>query len=182
MFYFRMKTIPLHNGNVTIVDDDMYDFLSQYRWTHSKYPMTQLHCEIHGMDYRKPYSMHHLVIGFPINGLQVDHINRDKLDNRRCNLRIVTRSENCKNRSMYRAVTDQEKTKQYKAHVKRRQVLKRKREKKAKWFTVFQSKKKYLLYAHINDKHTFLGLFANKEDACYAKHFMLQFFQSFDHQ
>lgn len=37
--------------------------------------------------------LHHLIL--PIkDGLEVDHINNNKLDNRRCNLRLVTRSQN----------------------------------------------------------------------------------------
>jgi hypothetical protein len=42
--------------------------------------------------------MHRELIACP-DDLQVDHINRDRLDNRRENLRIVTAVENCANRS-----------------------------------------------------------------------------------
>jgi len=33
------------------------------------------------------------------NGLEIDHINRDKHDNSLSNLRLVTHSENCKNKN-----------------------------------------------------------------------------------
>lgn len=37
--------------------------------------------------------------GFVRSILEIDHINRDKTDNRITNLRVVTASENCRNRS-----------------------------------------------------------------------------------
>ena len=41
----------------------------------------------------KDITMHRLVIGYT-GDLDINHINRDRLDNRRANLRVVTRSEN----------------------------------------------------------------------------------------
>lgn len=43
----------------------------------------------------KPY-LHRLIVGSP-EGKQVDHINGDGLDNRKCNLRVVNRSANMAN-------------------------------------------------------------------------------------
>lgn len=43
---------------------------------------------------QRSISLHHMVLGKPLNNLEIDHINRNPLDNRRCNLRIVTKREN----------------------------------------------------------------------------------------
>lgn len=46
---------------------------------------------------RKRIRLHRLIMNAP-SDVEVDHVNRDKLDNRRSNLRICTKSENQKNR------------------------------------------------------------------------------------
>lgn len=50
---------------------------------------------------RRVIRLHRLVMNAP-EGLEVDHINRDRLDNRRSNLRLVTLQENLKNKSVYK--------------------------------------------------------------------------------
>lgn len=55
---------------------------------------------------RRAILMHRLILGLgPGSTLQGDHINRNKLDNRRNNLRIVTHAENMQNRMAHSGST-----------------------------------------------------------------------------
>lgn len=99
-----MKTIPLTNGQSTIVDDEDYSTLSQHIWTCSNgYPITTWHYEhpILGR-IRTVMSMHRILMQcLPNDGKMIDHINRNPLDNRKNNLRFVDRSTNIKNSDYY---------------------------------------------------------------------------------
>ncbi len=47
---------------------------------------------------REPYRMHRVVMGLSAgDNLVVDHLNHDKLDNRKCNLSVGTQADNCLN-------------------------------------------------------------------------------------
>lgn len=84
-----MKTIELSDGYLTIVDDEDYEYLNQFNWQHSNYA-----CR--GIRINKKLTviqMHRVIMNAP-KGMVVDHINHNKLDNRRSNLRIVTTAEN----------------------------------------------------------------------------------------
>lgn len=48
----------------------------------------------------KSVRLHRVIHPEVPKGMVVDHINRNKLDNRRCNLRVVTQRENCHNSSL----------------------------------------------------------------------------------
>ena len=100
-----MKRIPLfHNKNAkqrlfAFVDNEDFDRLNQWRWSASK-DGTSFYAK--RMIKRKGQKiirikMHRLIMNTPEH-LVVDHINGNGLDNRKINLRNVTKSENDRNR------------------------------------------------------------------------------------
>lgn len=89
-----MKAIILHCGAHCIVDDDVFDALNQFTWYLSPYGYAVRYAGGKG---KKTEYMHRLIMFAP-KGVDVDHISLDKLDNRRENLRLASRSQNCFNR------------------------------------------------------------------------------------
>lgn len=79
-----------------IIDTADFDLVSQFQW-HTRPEDHRCYAK-NG----KHVYLHRLIIGDVPNGMVVDHINRNTLDNRKCNLRIITPSENAKNRSPQR--------------------------------------------------------------------------------
>jgi hypothetical protein len=93
-----MKQIPLTQGKFAIVDDEDYDFLIQWKWHLSNRGYARRNNYVEGVIVNpKSILMHRVILGDPI-GFQVDHINGDKLDNRKSNLRVCTTGENARNR------------------------------------------------------------------------------------
>jgi len=87
------KSIPLTKGKHTIVDESDYEWLSQWKWhCCNGYAMR---AEYKNGD-RKTINMHRVILQPPDN-LYTDHINCNKLDNRRQNLRACTNQENHRN-------------------------------------------------------------------------------------
>ncbi len=88
------KLIPLTQGKFAIVDVDNYKRLNQYKWCLSG--IKGQHYAIR-KDHGKIVKMHHEILDVP-EGMVCDHINHNRLDNRRCNLRICTLAQNGYNR------------------------------------------------------------------------------------
>lgn len=86
--------IPLTRGKVTLVDTMDYSMLIKYKWMfHGGYARR--------VEKGQTVHLHRFIMRCPYD-LEVDHINRNKLDNRRANLRIVTRQQNMCNKSSYK--------------------------------------------------------------------------------
>jgi hypothetical protein len=93
-----MREIPLTKGKVALVDDEDYERVMEAGpWQYSdRYAV--------GRPYGKQrIYLHRFILGLtPGDGNEVDHINQDKLDDRKQNLRLCTRSQNNANRGAYR--------------------------------------------------------------------------------
>lgn len=90
-----MKTVPLTQGKFALVDDEDYDFLMQWKWGAQKHGHTFYARQ---SAHRGSLSMHSLLIEAPV-GYEIDHRDRDGLNNQKSNLRVATRSQNNRNRS-----------------------------------------------------------------------------------
>ena len=84
------KEILLTQGMVTIVDSEDFERLSKYKWQAAKNRNTFY--AKRGCNYTT-IMMHRIITDAP-KGMEVDHINGNGLDNRKCNLRIVSTREN----------------------------------------------------------------------------------------
>ena len=94
-----MKEIQLTNGKIALVDDEDYEYINQFTW-HSNSDGYATRCAwIEGTRTSKRYYMHRLIMNTP-KGMFTDHINRDRLDNRKSNLRICNASQNRANETL----------------------------------------------------------------------------------
>lgn len=95
-----MGWITLQNGERAQVDDADVEWLSRWKWYRYRehYPVRRTGTASKTSRCETVY-MHRVITDAP-KGSCVDHINGDVLDNRRCNLRIVSVSEN--NRNIHR--------------------------------------------------------------------------------
>jgi hypothetical protein len=96
--------IPLTRGMVAVIDDEDYALVKPYRWKAHRSnsgwyaaARVQIPCTIPGQ-YKAIRVWMHRLIAQPPSTMLVDHRNHDTLDNRRANLRAVTRSQNQQNR------------------------------------------------------------------------------------
>ena len=89
--HLRQRRIPLGEGQYALVDAADYEALNRYNWRfYNGYAARQ--------ERRKTIYMHRQIMQ-PPDGMVVDHVNHNKLDNRRINLRPCTRRENIHNQA-----------------------------------------------------------------------------------
>jgi len=87
-----MKEIQLTQGKTALVDDEDFAELSKYKWSLSKYGY------VYTSKDKKHLFIHRFIMNTP-KGKFTDHINCNRLDNRKENLRIVNKQQNAQNRT-----------------------------------------------------------------------------------
>lgn len=92
-----IKEIQLTKGQVALVDDEDYDRLMQWKWFANYDKTINNYYALR----RGSIGMHRDIMGLQKgDNIQVDHINRNTLDNRKANLRLVTQKENNRNQDI----------------------------------------------------------------------------------
>jgi len=90
-----MKEIKLTQGKVALVDDEDFDYLNQFKWHASKSRKT-----FYASRGKNPAIKMHRFIMKTKEGLQVDHIDHNGLNNQKNNLRNCTIHQNNMNKGM----------------------------------------------------------------------------------
>lgn len=143
-----MKLIYLRKSlQFAMVDDDDFDFLQKFKW----YLSPQGYAHRHKTKKMKDgiesavLLMHRLIVNAP-DGSDVDHVNRETLDNRKLNLRVCSRSQNSMNRPKQPGVFSSQ----------------------FKGVSLDKARNKWQAHIHFNKKHIAIGRFENELDAARA--------------
>lgn len=141
------KEIFLSQGKFAIVDDEDYERVNQYKWhyrqgyaSHTRYENGKF----------VTVNMHRMIVG-ALPGQIVDHINRNKLDNQKVNLRICTVGENNRNRIQVSGTT-------------------------SKYKGVHKKENSWVASIRVNRKKIHLGSYAAEEDAARAYDSVVDYF------
>ena len=113
-----MKYITVAKDYKAIVDDEDFDYLNTYKWALNKgYAVAKL-CNRSNF-----LQMHKFIMYYP-KSMTIDHINQNKLDNRKSNLRVCTQLQNNynkprqrNNKSGYKGVWWNKKTQKWQAAI-----------------------------------------------------------------
>jgi len=137
-----MAVINLTQGKFVIVDEEDFELLNQWKWCLGKKCVVRHEQKSeYGSNIRKMVKMHRFIM--KVNGNEfIYHINRNPLDNRKCNLRIATNSQNQANSKLCKMNTTG-----YRGIVK------------------YNQKKAWAAQIYIKGKRIFKGMFQTKEEA-----------------
>ena len=135
-----MATILLTQGKYTLVDDEDFERMNQYKWCANNingywYAVRNIR---KANNKQKTQLMHRFIINAS-DSLEVDHRNHNGLDNRKCNLRTCNHTENQRNRQPLQKCTS-----------------------KYKGVCWHKASNKWMARIRLNRKPIYLGLFTNE--------------------
>lgn len=143
-----MKEI-IFKGLRVVIDEEDYPLFTMFNWyikttpSNKKYLVSYSQKVVNGkVLYNKKFSLHRVITNAP-SDKEIDHINQNTLDNRKCNLRICDKSDNLKNKSKYKNNTTG-----YKGVTKKN-----------------GRRKKYMTQISIDGKTKFIGSFLTAKEA-----------------
>lgn len=112
-----MITIKLSSGAVGTLSDKDAVLADEYKWFEHKTGKTSYlrGYRAGAWDGTKVY-LHRIICDLP-DGMEVDHINGNGLDNRRSNLRVVSRTENNMNRAGVKGCHFEAQTQKWRAEI-----------------------------------------------------------------
>ena len=139
-----IRSIALSRGMVATVDEDMFEWLSGWRW-YACCPGSRVFYACRNEGKGRVYMHRAITAKRGMGPGEVDHINHDGLDNRTANLRIVASSQNKQNTRL-RA----DSTTGYKG--------------------VYYNKQRgsFQVYIRAEGRHKYIGAYANAESAAAA--------------
>ncbi len=103
-----MKTIPLSQGQVAIIDDEDFNWVNQYKWSFQRNRRTGYavrSVKYHGKQTRSP--LHREVLGLGPGDPEVDHRDGNGLNCTKDNLRMATRQQNQRNQRKHLGTSSQ---------------------------------------------------------------------------
>jgi len=138
--------IRLSPTKVTIIDDEDFELIKDFKWCFDgRYAYRRQHIRMEGRKQISQKIYLHKLLNQTPKGFDTDHINMDKLDNRKSNLRSSTRSGNEANKPKKAGCSSQ-----YKGVC---------------WFKL---RKKWKAEIRCNGKGNHIGLFDSETEAALA--------------
>ena len=140
-----MREITLSQGMVALVDDEDYETVNRWKWSAKKGRYTYYAmCKKNGRSDGRTIHLHRIILN-ATEMQEIDHVNGDGLDNRRCNLRFCTNSQNQANKRAQKNCSSKYKGVSWK-----------------------KSKKRWLARITVQGKTIYLGSYLSEKNAAFA--------------
>lgn len=144
---YPFRRIKLTRGKYALVDPEDFERLNRYKWhcSQSNYAKRATRSQS-GKGRKQVEIFMHKVVCPPPEGMIADHINRNRLDNRKANLRPATWTQNAWNRSSVRKT----------------------RKTRHKGIRYYKDTKKWQVRLMINGRRVSFGCYDDEEEAAKA--------------